>query len=124
MRPSLFPADDELPTWLHTLLLILVVSPFAGFLLWFGIGAIASAHLDPLSGPEFGQYFFGDSPLQGKAARVAGLSLVAFGASFLAIAFRFSRMSGESPSSRLLPWALLAVSVILSFWVRAITRIV
>lgn len=121
MRPSLFPSDDALPTWLHTLLLVLVVSPFAGFLFWFGIGAIATAHLDPLSGPEFGQLFFGSSPLQGKAARVAGLSLLAFGGSFVAIAFKFSRLAGESRFSRLLPWVLLAISVLLSWLVKSIT---
>ena len=39
MRTSLFPSDESLPTWLHTLLLIIVVSPFAGWLFWFGLGA-------------------------------------------------------------------------------------
>ncbi|MCQ9375691.1 MULTISPECIES: hypothetical protein [unclassified Methyloversatilis] len=119
--PSLFPSDEELPTWLHTLLLILVVLPFAGFLFWFGVSAIASAQLDPLSGPEFGQFFFGSSPLQGKAARVAGFSLLAFGSSFIAIAFRFSRLAGESHFSRRLPWILLVISVMLSWCVKLIT---
>lgn len=120
MRPSLFPSDEELPTWLHTLLLVLIVSPFAVFLFWFGISAMVTAQLDPLSGPEFGQFFFGPSPLQGKAARVAGFSLVAFGGSFVGIAFKFSRLADESRISRLLPWILLAISVMLSLWVRAI----
>ncbi|WP_428827327.1 hypothetical protein ACLIKD_04410 [Azonexus sp. IMCC34842] len=120
MQPSLFPSDEALPTWLHTLLLILIVSPFAGFLFWFGVSAITSAHLDPLSGPEFGQFFFGPSPLEGKAARVAGVSLIAFGGSFMAIAFRFSRLAGDNRLPRLLPWILLAISQILSLWAKSI----
>ncbi|MES2878779.1 MAG: hypothetical protein V4713_10190 [Pseudomonadota bacterium] len=120
MRPSLFPSDEELPTWLHSLLLILVVSPFAAYLFWFGLSAITTAHLDPLSGPEFGQFFFGPSPLQGKAARVAGFSLLTFGGSFVAIALKFSRMAGENKLVHLLPWILLALSQILSLWVKSI----
>ena len=120
MRPSLFPSDEELPTWLHTLLLILIVSPFSAYLFWFGMSAIITGHLDPLSGPEFGQFFFGPSSLQGNAARVAGFSLIAFGCSFLAIAFRFSRLAGENRFTRLLPWILLGISGIVSFWVKKI----
>jgi hypothetical protein len=119
VQPSLFPSDDELPTWLHTMLLILIVSPFSAYLFWFGVSAITTGHLDPLSGPEFGQFFFGPSPLQGKAARVAGFSLIAFGGSFLAIAFKFSRLAQENKLSRLLPWILLAISEILSLWVKS-----
>ena len=118
MRPSLFPSDDELPTWLHSLLLVLVSLPFSSFLLWFGCGALFSGHLEPLEGPDFGQFFFGPTALDGKAARVAGLSLIAAGASFLAIAYRFSRFSDEGLRARLLPWILLAMSVMLSFATR------
>lgn len=120
MRHSLFPSDEELPTWLHTTLLILVISPFAGFLYWFGIGAILTGQLEPLSGPDFGQYFFGPTHLHGKAARVAGISLITLGCSFLAIAYRFSRMANESRFSSFLPWILLALSQILSLWVKSI----
>jgi len=120
MQYSLFPSDEALPTWLHTLLLILIVSPFSGFLFWFGVSAIAAAHLDPLSGPEFGQFFLGPSPLEGKAARVAGVSLIAFGGSFVAIAFKFSRLAGENRLPRLLPWILLAISQMLSLWAKSI----
>lgn len=115
MRPSLFPSDDELPTWLHSLLLALVSLPFSGFLLWFGCGALFSGRLEPVEGPDFGQFFFGPTALAGKAARIAGLSLIAAGASFLAIAYRFSRFSDEGLRARLLPWILLAVSVMLSW---------
>lgn len=121
MRPSLFPSDKELPTWLHTLLLILIVSPFSGYLFWLGINAIYTAHLDPVSGPDFGQFFFGSLALQGTAARVAGFSLVTAGGYFAAIAFQFSRLTSESKFSCLLPWILLAISQILSLWVKSIT---
>lgn len=119
MQPSLFPSDDGLPTWLHTVLLVIVVSPFAGFLFWFGVSAIYAGQLEPLSGPEFGQYFFGSSTLEGKPARIAGLSLVMLGSSFLAIAYRFSRLANEGKFPRCAPWVLLAVSQFLSLVVRA-----
>jgi hypothetical protein len=119
MPNSLFPSDEQLPTWLHTVLLVLVVSPFAVFLLWCGLGAVISGHLEPLSGPEPGQFFFGALSLQGSAARVAGLSLLTLGGAFLAIAFRFSRWSGDTTASRIMPWLLLGVSVALSLWVKS-----
>lgn len=119
MPISLFPSDEQLPTWLHTVLLVLVVSPFAGFLLWFGLGAVISGHLEPLSGPEPGQFFFGALALQGPAARIAGLSLITLGGAFLAIAFRFSRWSNDSTLARSMPWALLVVSIALSLWVKS-----
>jgi fatty acid desaturase len=118
MKHSLFPSDEALPTWLHSLLLLLVVSPFALFLFWHGFHAISTAQLDPLSGPEFGQFFFGSSPLQGKAARIAGCSLVALGGAFVALAVQFSRLLQGSSLLRWLPWALVALSVALSFGVR------
>lgn len=119
MQPSLLPSDDELPDWLHTALLVIVVSPFAGFLFWFGVIAMYAGQLEPLSGPEFGQYFFGPETLHGKPARIAGLSLIALGSAFLAIAYRFSRHCSGSTVSRALPWVLLAASQLLSFGVRA-----
>ena len=120
MRRSLFPADESLPTWLHTALLILIVSPFSVFLLWSGVRAIGTKHLEPLSGPEFGQFFFGPSPLQGKAALVAGLSLVVLACAFAALAVRFSRLAHENVVLRWLPWVLIAVSGALSFWVKSL----
>ena len=117
MNHSFLPSDDELPTWLHTALLILVVSPFAVPLVWLGLGAIASGHLEPLSGPDMGQTFFGPLPLDGKPARVAGLSLLLFGAYFATLAWRFSRFADASTSARWLPWVLLAASIAVSIGV-------
>jgi hypothetical protein len=99
--------------------LVVVVSPFAGFLFWFGISAIYAGHLEPLSGPEFGQYFFGSLTLEGRPARIAGLSLVTLGSSFLAIAYRFSRVAGEGQFPCFLPWVLLTISQFLALVVKA-----
>jgi hypothetical protein len=41
---------------LHTTLLFLIVSPFAGFLLLHGLGALATGTLEPLNGPDAGQF--------------------------------------------------------------------
>lgn len=119
MRRSLFPSDDALPTWLHSLLLILIVSPFALPVLWWGLKAIATAHLEPLSGPDFGQFFFGDVTLKGKPAKVAGLSLVVLGCAYFALAAQFSRLACSVVVLRALPWVLIAISTLLSLWVKA-----
>ena len=121
MRLSLFPSDEALPTWLHTALLFLIVSPFSVPLLWFGLHAIATKHLEPLSGPEFGQFFFGPSPLQGKAASLAGFSLIVLGCAFAALAMQFSRVAHGNVVLRSVPWILIAVSVALSLWVKSLS---
>jgi hypothetical protein len=41
-------------------------SPFAGFLFWSGVSAIAGAQLDPLIGLGFGQFFSDLHPLKAK----------------------------------------------------------
>lgn len=120
MRHSLFPSDDSLPTWLHTLLLFLVVAPFSIFLFWHGGHAITTAHLAPLAGPEFGQFFFGPAAIHGKAARVAGISLIMLGFAFIAIAFNYSRLVQINKALWLLPWFLIAQYVAMSFWVRSL----
>lgn len=120
MRPSLFSSDEALPTWLHTTLLLLIVSPFSLYLLWLGVQAIAAGHLEPLSGPEFGQTFFGLVALTGKAARVAGFSLVVLGCAFIALAVGYMRIAKENTFLRALPWALVAAFAGLSFWVKSL----
>jgi len=112
MRPSLFPSDESLPTWLHTTLCLAVVSPFAGFLLWLGLVAIATGRLEPLPGPEIGQYLFGEVALTGKTARIAGATLLLLGTSFLALGLSFTRLAEERPILRAVPWALLFVSLV------------
>jgi hypothetical protein len=119
MQRSVFPSDESLPTWLHSALLILIVSPFSVFLLWTGVHAIGNKHLEPLSGPDLGQFFFGPLPLEGKAATVAGLSLVVLSCAFGAFAAQFSRLAPGNVVLRWLPWVLIAASEALSFWVRS-----
>jgi len=122
MRHSLFPSDDSLPTWLHTLLVFLIVSPFFIFFFLQGVGAIASGRLEPLSGPELGQYFFGSVTLVGKAAKIAGVSLLALSFGFVALAVQFSRLVIAKLVTRtLLPWVLIVIHIGLSFWVKSIT---
>lgn len=113
MRRSLFPDDDALPTWLHTLALFFVVSLFGAPLVWVGGAAVFTRHLEPVNGPEIGQYFFGNVTLLGRDAVWAGLSLVTFGCVFFALAASFMRSAHGNIVLRLLPWALLAVSIAL-----------
>lgn len=121
MRYSLFPSDETLPTWLHTTLLLLIVSPFSLIPLWWGIGALVSGHLEPISGPEPGQYFFGGRVLDGAAARLAGVACVLLGAAFAALAGSFSRFAKDHPVLKLLPWVLVAGFIALSFYVRTLS---
>jgi hypothetical protein len=113
MRKSLFPADDSLPTWLHTFACFFVVSPFGVPLIWWGGRAIHFRHLAPIPGPEFGQYFFGPAPLEGKAAVWAGWSLLMLGAAFFALGAHYTRTGRESAVLHFLPWVLIVVSILL-----------
>lgn len=120
MRPSLFSSDKSLPAWLHTMLLFLIVSPFWAFLFWHGFSAISTAHLEPLSGPEFGQFFFGNITLDGKAARIAGVSLIFLACSFVALAVQFSRFACVGAVTRILPWIFVAAHIVMSMWVKSL----
>lgn len=120
MRPSLFPSDKDLPTWLHTVLLFSIAAPFALPLLWTGVQAIATRHLVPLGGPDFQQFFFAGSSLSGAAAITAGISLIFLGSAFVALAGSFSRPARGRPVLHLLPWVLLAIHVALSVWIKPI----
>src|ERR1700733_5233246 len=114
MRKSLFPVDDSLPTWLHTFACFFVVSLFGMPLIWWGGEAIHFQHLESITGPEIGQYFFGSAALDGKAAVWAGWSLIMFGAAFFALGARFTRAGRESAVLRLLPWLLIGASVLIA----------
>jgi hypothetical protein len=114
MRKSLLPADDALPTWLHTFACFFVVALFGMPLIWWGIEAIHLRRLEPITGPEIGQYFFGSAALEGKAAVWAGCSLIMLGAAFFAIGARYTRAGRERAALRLLPWVLIAASVLLA----------
>lgn len=115
VRRSLFPADDELPTWLHTIACLFAVSLFALPLIWWGGEAIHTRHIEPINGPEIGHYFFGNIVLEGKAAVRAGWSLIVTGAAFLALGARYTRAGEESAVLRVLPWVLFGVSLLLGW---------
>lgn len=87
-----------------------------------GISAIVSGHLESLSGPEFGQFFFGNVTLVGKTAKIAGVSLIVLGFGFVALAVQFSRLAIAELVARIwLPWVLIVIHIGLSFWVNSIT---
>ncbi|MBM4260948.1 MAG: hypothetical protein FJ145_05825 [Deltaproteobacteria bacterium] len=112
--------DDKLPTWAHTTGVLVIVAVFALPLLWLGAKAIVSGHLDAVSGPELGGYFFGPKPLNGRAAVMGGFALVVLGVAFVSLGLAYSRMAANRIALRWLPWVLLAAYVPLSIWVRSL----
>lgn len=118
-RPLKFQ-DDELPTWAHTTALLVIVSVVALPLLWLGAKAIVTGHLEAVSGPELGQYFFGPKPLSGRTAVVGGVALLVLGAAFVSLGLAYSRMAADRIVLRWLPWVLLGMYVPLSIWVRSL----
>lgn len=64
--------DNELPTWVHTALTLAIASAFAVPLFWSGLSAIATGRLEPMMGPQFGEWWFGDKALTGRAAVIGG----------------------------------------------------
>ena len=108
---STWPKDEELPSWAHTVLLVLVVAPFAATLLWPGLKAITSGVLPPMSGPELGQWIFGNRELRGTHAVLAGFALCGLGAAMLAVAAGYSRWAERSRSLRLLGWTAFACAL-------------
>jgi len=108
----MLPKDEDLPTWVHTALLLVVVSPSAGFFLFYGLSAVITRHLPQLMGPDFGTYLF-PGPLSGQSAVVAGVGLIFISASFAAIGYLFSRFSNDRWYVKLTPWALLAIGLAL-----------
>lgn len=111
MRPSIFPSDESLPTWLHTTLCVAATLPFVGYLWWYAGLALLTGRLEPLSGPEFGQYFFGNTTLTGRGAHVAAISLLLLGASFVAMGLSYSRHAEDRQWLRVLPWVLLPLGL-------------
>lgn len=105
---STWPRDEDLPTWAHTLLLVLVVAPFAVLLLWPGLKAITGGVLAPMGGPQLGQWMFGNRELRGAHAVLAGFALCGLGAAMLAVAAGYSRWAEQSRMLRLLGWAACA----------------
>lgn len=111
-------SDDSLPTWLHTLLCLVLGMAFGLPLLFQGGKAFSARHLEPLSGPEFGQYFFGPTAISGRPAQIAGVALVLYGLSFLSLSVAFTRHAEERVQLRRLPWLLLALDVVATLLVK------
>ena len=106
----MLPQDEELPTWLHTALLVIVVAPFSGFLLFHGVRAIFSSHLPEIMGPDFGIPLI-RAPLFGSHAIVAGIGLLFLSSSFLGMAYTYSRFCSGHWPAKVLPWVLLAIGL-------------
>ncbi len=114
--------DDELPTWAHTALLMIVVSPFALLLIWPGSRAVATGVLLPMMGPEFGQWMFGHQELRGHHAVLAGWVLISLGVTFFALGASFSRWAQERLLMRTLPWVLLIFDLVFYSYVLRVVK--
>ena len=114
--------DDELPTWAHTALLMIVVSPFAVLLIWPGSRAVATGVLLPMMGPEFGQWMFGHQELRGHHAVLAGWVLISLGVTFFALGASFSRWAQERLLMRTLPWVLLIFDLVFYSYVLQVVK--
>ena len=106
-------SDEDLPTWLHTALTLLIASSLALLLIVPGVGAIRDSVLEPITGPELGQLFFGAHTLHDHAARLAGWSLVMLGLSFFGIGVGFCRSAHGNSAIRIGLVTLWVASAIL-----------
>jgi len=115
--------DEDLPTWAHTALLVFVIAPFAGLLIWPGVQAVATGVLAPTPGPEFGQWMFGSDELRGHNAVLAGFALCGLGLALLSVAAAYSRWAQHHRVLRILPWMLLACAVLFhTYVIRAVRQ--
>ena len=114
--------DNDLPTWAHTALLMIVVSPFAVLLIWPGSRAVATGVLLPMMGPEFGQWMFGHQELRGHHAVLAGWVLTSLGVTFFALGASFSRWAQERLLMRTLPWVLLIFDLVFYSYVLQVVK--
>lgn len=107
--------DEDLPTWVHTSLVMLIVSPFAFFLIVPGVRAVVTATLPPIMGPDFGYWLFGKNTLHGGHAVLAGISLITGGVAFLGVGASFCRWAQKISTIRLTLWAYWTFCVALYF---------
>ena len=108
--------DDELPDWAHTALVMVIALAFGAPWLWAGLQALVSGQLAPTMGPEFGAWLFGPKTLTGRAARIAGGSLVVLGLVFVSSGLTLTRWAETRQTVRLLPWGLMALELVLCRW--------
>jgi hypothetical protein len=119
---SLLPSDEELPSWLHTALLLGLVSVFGLPLIWSGAKALLTGTMLPMSGPDFGAWFISSLPLHGRSARVGGLALVVLGMAFPALGLSWTHGAAERRLLKAAPWGLLALGALLMAWAGALAR--
>lgn len=119
---SLLPSDEDLPSWLHTALLLGLVSVFGLPLIWSGAKALLTGTMLPVSGPDFGTWLISSLPLHGRAARVGGLALVVLGTAFLALGLAWTRWAAKRRLVKAVPWGLLVLALLLMRWAGALTR--
>lgn len=108
--------DDELPDWAHTSAVMLVSGAFGAPWLWLGLKAVFTARLPATMGPDFAVWMFGQKTLIGNAAVLGGLTLVNLGLVFLALGVAYTRWAEGRSVVRLLPWALLVLTLLLYRW--------
>ena len=104
-----FYEDENLPTWLHTSLTMLIASLFALFLIWPGIQAIITQDLPPFYGPELGQLWFGNQTLKGYAAIWGGCLLILNGVSFLLVGLAFTKWAEKNRTKILILSVILVI---------------
>lgn len=78
---------------------------------------MVSGNLNPLPGPDFGQFFFGQAPLHGGIARLAGFALIILSMAFAALAASYSRFANQNKTFKVLPWVLIAFFILCAFFV-------
>ena len=108
--------DDDLPDWAHTSAVMLVSAAFGAPWLWLGLKAVFTARLPATMGPEFGVWLFGQHTLVGRAAVLAGCTLVMLGLAFLALGAAYTRWAESRTAVRVLPWVLLGLALLLYRW--------
>jgi hypothetical protein len=109
MKPSIL-SDERLPTWLHTIVVIVIASVFGIPPLVWGIEAMAAAQLPEMRGWDNVIFL---SKLDGNRAFVAGGSLICLGLTFLTLGLGFTRWAQRRAALRLLPWLWLALFALL-----------
>jgi len=105
--------DDELPDGVHTALVMTLAAALAAPCVWTGLPALLSGSLPPVMGPDFGTWLFGPHALTGRAARLAGSSLLVLGLVCLAGGLATTRWAEGRRGVRGLFWALVALDLLL-----------
>ena len=108
--------DDELPDGVHAALMMALATALAAPCFWTGLPALVSGSLPPLMGPDFGTWLFGPQTLNGRAARLAGGSLLVLGLVCLAGGLVNTRWAEGRRAPRALFWALVLLDLLLYRW--------